>query len=211
MSDQPVPSAQTPRPTPSAAMPPGQATRRATGTATVTVACNLPQGVWMQIYDIEESTSFLPNGREVKENVATVNLEHGQYHIRGVVDKNALAAIGTGDVLPDDYRVVRGRGKGVPGGGYALTYGVPKWFAEEWMRQNARSPLVTGHHVFISDTESRAVGQAREFAAEFRSGFEGLNPDGDGRVPNGASQVRKFSRNDNEATPDAADEPGGSA
>ena len=191
--------------TETAATPASRISRQATGTSTVTVACNLPQGFIMQMYDVEEVSTILPNGREIKENQCTLNLEHGQWHIRGVVNRNSLAAIGAGDVLPDDYRVVRGK-NAVPDGGYALTYGVPRDFAEEWFKRNEHSPLVKGKHLFIASSENRAVGQAREWSSQFRSGFEGLNPAGDDRVPNGANQIRKFDRQDNRETSDTAGE-----
>jgi hypothetical protein len=165
--------------------------RRATGTDTVTIACNLPMGIVLQIYHVEEVESVLPNGRVIKENVATLNLEHGQWHIRGVVNRNSLAAMGVGDVLPDDYRLIRGA---KPDTGYALTYGIPTDFWEEWLRCNADNPIVRGKHIFAATSENRAVGQAREFK-DFRSGFQGLDPAGDYRIPRG--QIRKFQASDN--------------
>jgi hypothetical protein len=176
--------------------------QRATGTDTVTVACNLPQGIILQMFDVEVVETVLPNGRMIKENVATLNLEHGQHHIRGVVDRNSLAAVGAGDILPDDYRVIRGL---TPGTGYALTYDVPRDFWEEWLRRNPDSPLVKGKHIFAAGSESRAVGQAREYK-EFKSGFQGLDQGGDYRVPRGGQNVRKFDRTDNRAAPPSADD-----
>lgn len=178
---------------PSAAM----SSRPATGTDTVTVACNLPQGHILQLYDIETVEQVLPNGRSIKENYCTLNLERGQWHIRGVVNRSALSAVGAGDILPDDYRVIRGA---APDTGYALTYGVPRDFWEEWLRRNADSPLVKGKHIFAASTENRAVGQAREFK-EFKSNFQGLDPAGDYRARSGRS-IRKFDRNDNRTMPD---------
>ena len=174
-------------------------TRQATGTETVTIACNLPQGVVLQLYDVEETEAFLPNGRVIKENVCTLNTEAGQWHVRGVVNRSALAAVGAGDILPDDYRVVRGER---PDTGYALTPGVPRNFWEEWLRRNEDSPLVRGKHIFAEGSEQRAVGHARELK-ELRSGFQGLDQGGDYRVPNGGRGVRKFDRNDNQAGPES--------
>lgn len=169
---------------------------RATGTDTVTVACGLPQGVMLQIYDVETVETILPNGRSIKENHASLNMEHGQWFIRGVVDRNALSAIGAGDVLPDDYRVIRGA---APGTGYALTYGVPRDFWEEWSRVNADSPLVKNHMIFAATSENRVVGQAREYK-DFKSGFQGLDPSGDSRVNRGS--IRKYETGNNTVTPE---------
>lgn len=177
-------------PPPKAPLPP-----RATGTETVTVACNLPQGLILQIFDVEKVTSFLPNGRSIEENKCSLNLEHGQWHVRGVVNRNSLAAVGAGEVLPDDYRVVRGE---APDTGYALTYGIPRDFWEEWLKVNKDSPIVKNRHIFAAASENRAVGQAREFK-EFKSGFQPLNQEGDYRVPNGGRALRKYSPSDNRA------------
>jgi hypothetical protein len=173
---------------------------RATGTDTVTVACNLPMGVILQMYDIEQVETCLPNGRVIKENNCTLNLDHGQWHIRGVVNRNSLAAVNAGDILPDDYRVIRGA---APDTGYALTYGVPKDFWDEWLKRNENSPLVRGKHIFAASSENRAVGQAREYK-EFKSGFQPLDQGGDYRVPRGRG-IRKYERGDNRTVPDAGE------
>lgn len=186
-----------PRRAPIDATPPSvAASRRATGTDTVCVACNLPQGFILQIYNVEETEAFLPNGRTIKENVCTLNLEHGQYHIRGIVNRSSLAAVGARDVLPDDYRVVRGT---TPDSGYALTYDIPRDFWEAWLKQNQSNPLVKNRHIFAASSENRAVGEAKEYK-DFKSGFQGLNQSGDYRVPRGGRGIRKFSPNDNRTT-----------
>jgi hypothetical protein len=166
------------------------AQNRATGTDTVTVACNLPTGLLLQIYNIEIAERTLPNGNVITENHATLNLDHGQWYVHGPVNFNSLAA--SGREVNADFRVIRGD---VPDGGYALTPGIPRDFWEQWERDNARSPLITGKHVFAASSESRAVGQAKEYR-EFKSGFQGLNQAGDYRVPNG-KLIRKFDHNDN--------------
>jgi hypothetical protein len=170
--------------------------RRATGTDTVTVACSLPTGHILQIYDIEESEQVLPNGRTFKENIATVNLEHGQWHLNGAaLDYGALA----GGNVPD-YRVIKGS---APGTGYGLTMGVPRDFWEAWLKQNATSPLVKNRLIFAASTEDAAVGEARDYK-DLRSGLQGLDQKGDYRVPSGRN-IRKYSPNDNRVTPDQRD------
>lgn len=162
------------------------APRRATGTDTVTILCNLPTGLIMQLYDVEEVEAVLPNGRVIKENVATLNLQHGQWALNGVAEFSTLAIAGR-DV--PDYRVLKGD---APGTGYALTSGIPRDFAERWFKDNERSPIVLGKHVKMMGTESGAVGWAREMR-ERKSGFQGLDQGGDYRVPNG---IRKFRPSD---------------
>jgi hypothetical protein len=184
-----------------AASPQPRVQRRATGTDTVTVACNLPSGFILQLYDVEEVTQFLPNGREFKENQCTLRPDLGRWALHGPVNRSALAATGRDDKLPDDYRLIPGD---APDTGYALTFGVPRDFWERWLKDNEKSPIVLGKHVFAASTTSRAVGQAKEYR-ELKSGFQGLNQAGDYRVPNGRS-VRKFDRTDNSAGPEADDE-----
>lgn len=180
------------------AIPAPKFQRRATGTDTVTVACSLPNGHILQIYDIEVVEQCMPNGKTFKENVATVNLSHGQWHLNGAALDYARLAAGT---VPD-YRVIKGS---TPGAGYALTPGIPRDFWEEWLRQNAANPIVKQRHIFAASSENRAVDEAREHK-EHRSGLEGLNPAGDARVPNGRG-IRKYSLSDNRVTPEMADIP----
>jgi len=175
------------------------AQNRATGTDTVTVACNLPNGHILQIFDVEEVVSVLPNGREIKENVCTLNLDHGQWTLHGPVNFNSLAA--SGREINVDFRVIKGD---APDTGYALTPGIPRDFWERWLKVYEHSPIVTNRHIFAASSESRAVGMAREYR-EFRSGLQGLNQAGDYRVPNGRV-IRKFDRNDN-AVINAPEEP----
>lgn len=163
--------------------------RQATGTDTVTVACNLPNGHVLQIYDVEETESILPNGRSIKENMSTPNWAAGQWVLNGC--KLDMAALTAGE-LPD-YRVIKGA---TPDCGYALTTGVPRDFWEEWLRQNKSSPLVTGRHVYSASSEPRAAAEAKEYK-DLRSGLQGLNPSGDYRVPNGGRAIRKYDPNDN--------------
>ena len=170
----------------------------ATGTDTVTVACNLPNGLILQIYDIEVVETVLPNGRVIKEHQSTLNFEHGQWAVHGPVNFNSLAA--TGREVNIDFRVIKGD---LPDTGYALTPGIPRDFWEKWLKDNERNPLVIGRHIFSADSESRAVGQAKEYR-EFKSGLQGLNQSGDYRVPSGRT-IRKFDRNDNSVVPE---EPG---
>jgi hypothetical protein len=180
----------------SAATPVQRISRRATGTDTVTVACSLPNGFILQIYDVEIVESVLPNGRAIRENVSTLNLEAGQYALNGQkVDYAALAA----GQLPD-YRVIKGS---APDTGYALTPGIPRSFWERWLDQNKLNPLVKNRIVFASGTEARAADEAREYK-DLRTGFQGLSQSGDYRVPSGRS-IRKYSPTDNRVTPEQSE------
>ena len=169
--------------------------RPVTGTDTVVVACNLPAGLILQLYDVEVTETVLPNGRVIKENIATLNLEHGQYALNGMAEFSTLSVAGR--EVPD-YRVVKGA---TPGTGYALTTGVPRAFWNEWLRRNESNPIVLNRHVFAQGTEARAASQAREMKDQ-KSGFQGLSQAGDYRVPSG---IRRFDRADNRAVPAEAE------
>jgi hypothetical protein len=166
----------------------------------VTVACNLPNGIILQLYDVELTETVLPNGRVIKENQCTLRTDQ-QWALRGPVNRSALAATNRDDVLPDDYVLVR---SDAPDAGYALTFGVPKDFWEEWLRINQNNPLVKNGHVFAAKSESDAKAMAKEHR-EFTSGFQGLNQSGDYRVPNGKA-IRKFDRADARTTAEVSDE-----
>lgn len=163
--------------------------RRATGTDTVTVACNLPNGLDLIVYDIEETETILPNGRSIKENQSTPNLSMGRWVLNGC--KLDMAALAAGEI--PDYRIIKGA---TPDCGYALTPGIPRELAEKWLEQNKSSPLVTGRNVYIASNDARAAAEAKEYR-DLRSGLQGLNQAGDYRVPNGARAIRKYNANDN--------------
>ena len=163
--------------------------RQATGTDTCTVACNLPNGLVLQIYDVEETELVLPSGRSIKEHVSTPNWSAGRWTLNGC--KLDMAQLQAGE-LPD-FRVIKGS---TPDCGYALTPGVPRDFWEKWLEQNRSSPLVLGRHVYSSSTEARAAAEAREYR-DFKSELQGLNQAGDYRVPNGGRNIRKYSPADN--------------
>lgn len=171
--------------------------RRATGTDTVTVACNIPSGLILQIYNVSKVKRILQNGESITENDCTLNAAAGQWALMGPVNRSALAATGRNDRLPDDYRLIPGD---APDTGYALTHGIPRDFWERWLRDNEREPIVLNRCVFAEGSESRAVGHAKELR-ESRSGLQGLNQNGDYRVPNGKA-IRKFDRNDHATSSD---------
>ena len=177
-----------------------QMQRKATGTDTVCVACNLPSGVILQLYDVEGVERVLPNGRVINENICTLRTDQ-QWALRGPVNRSALAATNRDDRLPEDYRMFEGD---APDTGYALTFGIPKDFWDEWCRINSENPLLKNGHVFAAKNESDVKSIAKEHR-EFKSGFQGLNQSGDYRVPNGRA-IRKFDRQGNWAVADTPDE-----
>jgi hypothetical protein len=172
--------------------------RRTNGADTVTVACNLPNGIILQVHTFAEVENFYPNGRSQMELVATLDTAAGQYALNGAqLDYGALAGGGV-----PDYRVIKGAS---PGTGYALTNGIPRAFWERWLDENKNSDLIKGRNVYAEGTEASAADKAREYK-DFKSGFQGLNPSGDYRVPSGRG-IRKYNPNDNRVTPEQSEVP----
>ena len=60
-------------------------------------------------------------------------------------------------------------------GGYALTFGVPADFFDEWVRQNADHDAVLNNLIFAHEKHGHAEGQAKEQKG-IRSGFEAIDP-----------------------------------
>lgn len=176
---------------------PQRATRRG-ATDAVTVACSLPNGMLLQVYDVEEVQTSLPNGSVIRENVSTLSADAGQFMLNGSsLDRSALA-----EGRVPDYRVIAGS---APGTGYGLTTGVPRALWERWLTQNERGPLVRNRVVFAAESEPRAADEAREYR-DLKSGLQGLNPAGDYRVPSGRG-IRKYNPNDNRVTPEQPELP----
>jgi hypothetical protein len=67
-------------------------------------------------------------------------------------------------------------------GGYALTHDVDSKFWEQWLEQNKLSPIVKNGLIFAMSSSNDVKAKARE-QADFRSGLEPLNMEGDARMP----------------------------
>lgn len=140
--------------------------------AKVTVACKLPAGIEMRLFDMVKVRQPLMGGgfREVDE--ARVRASAGSVFIRG----NAVPHNRT-----PRYRIV------APGGalftdGFALTANVSKDFFDEWMSQNKDSDLVRNGLIFAHDKADSAAAMAKERIKE-RSGLEPMLQEKDPRAP----------------------------
>src|SRR5689334_20726717 len=90
----------------------------------VTVGCKHPNGLKLHLYKMESTHEPVMGGgsREVK-----------------VARRTPLNGIE--EVILNGFTIPMGAQKAVAGG-YGLTFKVPADFMEEWMRQNADTPLV---------------------------------------------------------------------
>jgi len=138
--------------------------------ATVTVACKLPNGLLIQLFEPYSVQVPILGGGTREE------LRHRRvgetYHIRGPiapfgqVPKTEIAA------------------------GYALNTGVPRDLWEKWLEQNADSDLVRNKIVFAHG----AAGDARDEAKEHEKTKTGIEPLDTSFVQKGDRKVMADSR-----------------
>lgn len=123
------------------------------GTDTVVIACKIPNGLVMRL------------NRPTESRIPVLG-RPGEF----IIDRIARPDLNTQFTLAGPYRgdVV------TTVGGYALTTGIPRAFAEEWFKQNEEASFVTTKCVYMQDTEQRARDQAKEQAA-VRSGYERMD------------------------------------
>lgn len=128
--------------------------------ATVAVACNVPQGLLLQLYEMEESSEQVMGG--------------GWRSVRRAKKVGTPVRI-RGPAIPIGFAI---RKRIV--GGYAITRGVDADFFNTWLEQNKDSDVVRNRCIFAhkSDTD----GMAREHRG-VTSGYEPLDPKGDPRRP----------------------------
>lgn len=120
----------------------------------ITVACKLPHGLRLRLYDfVEQAENVMGGGsRMVKRSVQV-----GE------------------DVVVKGVATPANRERELPGG-YALTTGVDKEFFDAWMHQNREHDAVKNRLIFAAVTAERARDQAEE-QAKVTSGLEPLRQD----------------------------------
>lgn len=128
---------------------------------TVTVACKLPNGLILRVFEMITSQEPVPSGgfRDVK--VSQVMGEpvtiYGNATQVGVVPPCRIVA------------------------GYALTPGVSKDFWELWLAQNEQSDLVKNGIVFANPDDRSSEAQAKD-GSKILSGLEPLATDRQGKM-----------------------------
>lgn len=134
---------------------------------TVTVACKLPSGLLLRVFDFEEIMEPVLGGGTRTSKRAV---------LRGEPIRINGNAVPFGEI-PDgeDWTIAKKKGD-LFTNGYGITRGVPKDFWELWLRQNAESPMVKNNLVFAVSSVERARDQAKDQSSSVWSGFEPLIP-----------------------------------
>lgn len=128
----------------------------------VTVACKLPHGLVLRVFEFEETQEPVMGGgtRTAKRAV--------QRGPRVVINGNATDR----GPNPRLKQVVDGTGANP---GYALTHNVDKDFFDAWLKQNADSDVVVNKLIFAASQPDRVADKAREMVA-IKSGLEPVDP-----------------------------------
>lgn len=130
-------------------------------TETVTVACKLPNGLVLRVFNMVERSELVLGGgsRKIKQAVQS---DHAPIKING-----CAAPFGSPQAL---Y------------GGYALTPNVPKDVFDEWLKQNADADVVRNNLIFAADKTDYVADKATE-QRDLTSGLQPLSQEGDSRAP----------------------------
>lgn len=141
----------------------------ATGTDTVTVACKVPNGLHMILYDTEEEYLSDLAGNRVKSFRSFPRPDVAPYILNGCsVDIEKMRK----GVLDDRHQgIVQGD---LPGTGFGLTPGIPREYWEEWSTTVGKSFIKSGM-VFAAKNDREARAEAHD-KRNLRSGLEPLDP-----------------------------------
>lgn len=123
---------------------------------TVTVACKLPHGLVLRVFDKLPVEEPLPGGGTKKVSRAFPRAE--TVTLNGYLEKYSP-----------------GLAPAAKGSRYALTHGVNKEFFDLWMKQNHDLDAVRNGLIFSDEKPDVLLDQAREFA-ETKSGLEPVDP-----------------------------------
>lgn len=145
-------------------------------TETVTVACKLPNGLLLRLFDMKDQYEPAPGGSRLIK-LAVERVDAGRVRINGF-------AVPYGQT--PQYEIP---------GGFALTHNVPKDFFEEWLSQNQQLPAVSKGLIFAAEKRDDAIAEANE-KAELKSGLEPVDPVA---PPRGFKNVEKFEKDDKAA------------
>lgn len=139
-----------------------QISEPATTGETVTVACNLPNGLILRVFDMVNVRRARPGGGFDEEPEARLAGEpftlHGNRTSFGEEPKCKVVC------------------------GYALTRGVPKDLWDRWLEQNEDSDLVRNNLIHAHESMDEAADASEELDGT-KSGLQPLNPGDDSRMP----------------------------
>jgi len=139
---------------------------------TVTVACKIPMGLELRVFDLVERVEVTSAG----QMKTMIGVPRGRsYFVKGPAHETNQPA------------------KVPISGGYALTRGIPADFWDLFCEQNKGSPMLTGENgqeplLFASSKPSYARDRAKDLK-HTRSGMEPLNPKTDPRNPPGRPEI----------------------
>ena len=149
---------------------------KSSGDDTVTVACKLPKGLILRVFDMEDMEEATTGGSRRFKKARQVG--------PAIPIKGFALPFGA---MPNFQME----------GGFALTPGVPREFFEKWLRDNHDQDFVKKGLVFAHVQHDKVVGRAKE-NAKLKSGMEPVDPDnpppGFRKGPNGG--VEKFNPKD---------------
>ena len=172
MANNSLPPVEQPRPV----MP---VSRPVTTGDTVTVACKLPHGIKLRVFEWEKYDELLRDGT-VREAKRSRPIEGAEFTVRGTWVASAGQAYSASNQMVRDL---------LPGG-YAITTGCPRDIWDRWLEQNKESPLVRNAIIFAS--ASSVDKQAHENAGVL-SGMEPINKEAPGaRMPGGVDRRLKI-------------------
>lgn len=150
--------------------------RPATTGDTVTVACKMPHGLLLRIFDWEDFDEPMRDGTMRQGRRARDTGEH--FTVRGTWTASAGQAY-----MPQNTAVAE-----LLPGGYALTSGVPKDFWDRWYEQNKHSSLVRERVIFAYASHTTVTEEAAKLRA-VQSGLEPLDRANPGaRMPGGVDR-----------------------
>lgn len=127
----------------------------ATGTATVVVACKLPQGHRARLHAKYDSNEVTPGG--VVQKVTKYQPTGEEFLFKGPA---------------------RGQNEGprvVTASGFALTFGVPADFWDRWLDQHKDLDLVRAGFIFAHERRNDVAAQAKEHK-NIKTGLERIDP-----------------------------------
>jgi hypothetical protein len=136
-------------------------------TATVTVACKLPHGLILRVFEMEEIEVQLLNGPPKKVKQAKELAK--RFFVNGFSHAQNRAP---------DYEIVGGipLANGTPNGGYALTPGVPKDLWDLWWEQNKTSAMARNGLIWAMESRNDVGAKAAD-GAKIKSGLERMDPE----------------------------------
>jgi len=137
-----------------------------TAGAKVTVASKLPMSIELQLCEKRQ--------QKVKDG--------NQTWIEDIYSKAGQIVTIAGTAYPNAQPPAGFRDRPTMAFGAALTPGVDKAFFDEWLKQNATTPMVVNHMIFSHERTESVKAEARDHKGAL-SGLDALTPDNDRRMP----------------------------